>query len=217
MKLHGAIISPNVRKVVLACMIKGIKYESNIIIPGPALKTPEFLKINPLGQIPALEDQAQTINDSNVILNYLEEKYPENSLLPTSPEARAQTRWLAEYAGAALFPCCLSIFTECFINPNYFKQAINQEAVDKTLTQKLPPVLNYLETQVPEKGFLLGDKLGMADISIISMFINAQYGDYRVDENQWPKLAAYVTRGFSHPVVAKCIEDEKDMIKMITG
>jgi len=217
MKLHGAIISPNVRKVIMACMVKGISFESNIILPGPDLKKPAFLKINPLGQIPALEDNGLIVNDSNVILQYLEEKHPQNPIMPTSPEARAKTRWLSEYAGAALFPCCASIFRENFINPNYFKQATNQEAVDETLTHKFPPVLDYLESHIPIVNFVSGQTLDMADISIISMFINASYGGFSVDENRWPKLAAYLERGMSHPVVAKCIENEKAMIKMITG
>ncbi len=217
MKLHGAIISPNVRKVIIACMVKGINFESNIIIPGPALKQPEFLKINPLGQIPALEDDGLTISDSNVILQYLEEKHPATPLMPSTPKERAAARWLSEYAGAALFPVCGTLFRENLINPNYLKQATNQEAVDETITKKFPPVLDYLEAQTPDEGFLFGEAIGIADISVISMFINAGYGGYSVDENRWPKLAAYVERGLSHPVVAKCIENEKDMIKMITG
>ncbi len=217
MKLHGAIISPNVRKVVIACMVKGIDFESNMIIPGPALKEPEFLKINPLGQIPALEDGGLIIGDSNVILQYLEEKHPETSLLPSSPEDRAKCRWLAEYAGAALFPCCGTMFREVLVNPNYFKQPTNQKVVDETVKEKFPPVLDYLEAQIPDNDFLFGDDISIADISIVSMFITASYGGFSVDANRWPGLAAYVERVRSHHLVAKCVESEKEMIKMIMG
>ena len=217
MKLHGAIISPNVRKVIIACTVKGIEYELNPIIPGPALKEPEFLKINPLGQIPALEDGDLIIGDSNVILQYLEDKHPEISLLPASLEDRARSRWLAEYAGSALFPCCGTMFREVFVNPNFYKQPTNQEVVEKNVTERFPPVLDYLETQTPRDGFLYGDTFSVADISVISMFITASYGGYRIDESRWPKLAAYVERLLAHPAVAQCIEKEKEMIKMITG
>ena len=217
MKLHGAIISPNVRKVIIACMVKGIDFESNMIIPGPVLKEPEFLKINPLGQIPALEDGDLIIGDSNVILQYLEEKHPEPPLLPSSPEERAKCRWLAEYAGAALFPCCGTMFREVLVNPSYFKQPTNQKAVDETINEKFPPVLDYLEAQIPENDFLFGDHISIADISIVSMFITASYGGFSVDANRWPNLATYVERVRSHPVVAKCVEREKEMVKMITG
>ena len=217
MKLHGAIISPNVRKVVIACMVKGIDFESNMIIPGPVLKEPEFLKINPLGQIPALEDEGLIIGDSNVILQYLDEKYPEPPLLPSGPEERAKCRWLAEYAGAALFPCCGTMFREVFVNPSYFKQPTNQKAVDETVKEKFPPVLDYLEAQTPGNDFLFGEHITIADISIISMFITASYGGFSVDPNRWPTLAAYVERIRSHPLITKCLEREKEMIKMIIG
>ncbi len=217
MKLHGAIISPNVRKVIIACMVKGIDFESNMIIPGPVLKEPEFLKINPLGQIPALEDGDLIIGDSNVILQYLEEKHPEPPLLPSSPEERAKCRWLAEYAGAALFPCCGTMFREVLVNPNYFKQPTNQKTVDETIKEKFPPVLDYLEAQTPDNDFLFGADISIADISIVSMFITARYGGFSIDANRWPSLAAYVERVRSHLHVAKCVENEKEMLKMIMG
>lgn len=217
MKVHGALISPNVRKVVIACMVKGIEFEPNILIPGPDLKKPEFLRINPLGLIPALEDGEFTIADSNVILQYLDEKHPQTPLLPSSPEERAKCRWLAEYAGAALFPCCAVMFREVFVNPNYFKQSTNQAAVDQTITEKFPPVLDYLQAQIPDDGLLFGNNISIADISIMSMFITAGYGGYRVDAERWPKLAAYVERVSSLPVIVKCLENEQAMIKMISG
>jgi len=217
MKLHGVEISPNVRKVIIACIVKGIDYELNPIIPGPALKEPEFLKLNPLGQIPALEDGDLTIGDSNIILQYLEEKHPETSILPTTLEDRARSRWLAEYAGSALFPCCGTMFREVFVNPNFFKQATNQEAVDENVSERFPPVLDYLEIQTPSDGFLTGSTFSVADISVISMFITASYGGYEVDANRWPKLADYIGRMLGHPAVAQCIEREQEMIRMITG
>ncbi len=217
MKLHGAIISPNVRKVVIACMIKGIEFDSNMIVPGPELKQAEFLKLNPLGMIPVLEDEDLTIGDSNIIIQYLDEKYPDRPLLPAEVNDRAKVRWLSEYAGSALFPCCGSMFREVFVNPNYFKQTTNQQVVDDTVNNKFPPVLDYLELQMPEQGFLFGEQLTLADISIVSMFITASYGGYRVDEKRWPKLKTYIARALNLPVFIKCLETEKAMIKIITG
>lgn len=217
MKLHGVIISPNVRKVIIGCLIKNIEFEINNLIPGPDLKNPEFLKINPLGQIPALEDNDLIISDSNVILQYLDEKYPDSPLLPESPAERAKCRWLAEYAGAALFPCCGTMFKELFLNPNFFKQPTNKEKVEITVTEQFPTVLDYLELQIPEEGFLFGDNLTIADISIVSMFITAGYGGYSIDKEARPKLATYISLMGAVPEVVKCMENEKEMIKTIAS
>lgn len=215
MKLHGAIISPNVRKAIIAFMLKGVKFEPNIIIPGPALKEPEFLSLNPLGMIPALEDGPLIIGDSNVIVQYLDDKYPQNPLLPDSPEDRAKCRWLAEYIGSALFPCCGTMFREVLVNPKYFGQPTNKEAVEETVSKKFPPVLDYLEERTPEAGFLFGESITLADISMISMFITGAYGGYSIDEKSWPKLASYMKRANAHPVLVKCLENEVPMIQMM--
>lgn len=217
MKLHGAIISPNVRKVIIACLVKGIEFESNMIVPGPELKQPEFLKLNPLGMIPVLEDEGLTIGDSNIIIQYLDEKHPEHALLPTDIKDKAKARWLSEYAGTALFPCCGTMFREVLINPNYFKQPTDEEAVKETIEHKFPPVLDYLEAQMPDNNMLFGEHISLADISIASMFITASYGGYQVDANRWPRLAAYLGRILNLPVFAKCLATEKAMLKSIMG
>ena len=217
MKLHGTIISPNVRKVVIACMVKGIEFDSNMIVPGPELKQPEFLKLNPLGMIPVLEDEDLTIGDSNIIIQYLDDKHPNTPLLPSENKSKAKARWLSEFAGSALFPCCAAMFREVLVNPNYFKQPTNQQVVDDTVNKKFPPVLDYLELQMPEQGLLFGDQVTLADISIASMFITANYGGYNVDVNSWPKLQAYLDRVLNLPEFIKCLATEKAMIKMIMG
>ena len=54
MKVHGAALSPFVRKVLVALELKGLDYEQEDTLPGT--QTPEFLKLSPMGKIPAFED-----------------------------------------------------------------------------------------------------------------------------------------------------------------
>jgi Glutathione S-transferase, N-terminal domain len=64
-------------------------------------RKPEFLRLNPFGQIPVLEDGALTISESMAILEYLEERYPEPALLPRELPLRARARelmcWSTDY------------------------------------------------------------------------------------------------------------------------
>jgi len=64
-------------------------------------RSPEFLRLNPFGQIPVLEDGELTISESIAILEYLEERHPEPALLPREPEQRARVRelmcWSTDY------------------------------------------------------------------------------------------------------------------------
>lgn len=214
MKLHGAVISPNVRKVLAVLNIKEIEYDQEFVLPGT--KTPEFLAISPRGFIPAFEDGAFNVPDSTVITEYLEETYPHTSVLPTSPRDRAKSRWLTEYAGSVIFPPCATLFNQLVLNPGYYKQATDEAAVIEAKNEIFPPIFDYLETQLPADGFLFGD-VGLADISIVSPLINAEYAGFTVDESRWPKLAGLVERVKALPEFAKCVEGEKDLMKVIRG
>jgi glutathione S-transferase len=81
----------------------------------------------------------------------------------------------------------------------------------------LPPHLDYLETQVPEDGFLFGN-FCTADISIVSPVLNAQYGGYEVDAARWPRYAAYVKRVAQHSAVQAVMASEgKFLAQMQSG
>ncbi len=207
MKLHGVPLSPFVRKVVVALGLKGLEYEHINVMP--ASDDAEFRKLSPLGKIPAFEDGDLGVSDSSVICEYLEEQYPAVSLRPTSPVAKARARWYEEYADTKLVELCgAGIFFEVMLKPMMLQQETDHEKVQNTINNLLPPQLDYLESQLPEQDFLFGDKLGIADISIVCPFINADYADYRVDGAKWPKVASFIDRVKAEPVFAKQLEVE---------
>lgn len=206
MKVHGVRLSPFVRKVLVVLELKGLAYEQVDVFPG--MMTPEYLKISPLGKIPAFEDEGLAVSDSTVICEYLEERYPTVATMPSLPAERARARWLEEYADTRLVELCGGgIFLERVVKPAFFKQPTDEAKVQRTINELLPPVLDYLETQVPKTGFLFGD-FSRADISVVGPLINASYAAYSVDADKWPTLAAYVERVKAQPVVAKVLQIE---------
>ena len=86
MKILGIPLSPYVRKVVVDLNIKGIDYEIQPVLPGS--DDPDFRAVSPLGKIPVLIDDDLSIPDSSVICEYLEEAYPELSLIHISEPTR---------------------------------------------------------------------------------------------------------------------------------
>ena len=61
-----------------------------------------YLKVNPLGQIPAVEIDGDVITQSLAIIDYLEEKYPQPKLLPTDLKKRAKARQIAEIVNSGI-------------------------------------------------------------------------------------------------------------------
>jgi glutathione S-transferase len=102
-KLYGALASPYVARVVMAARLKGLDLEL-AFPPGGGLKSAEFLALNPLGKIPALDDAGRVLVESAVILEYLEEKYPRTPLLPADLHERARVRTLARFVDLYLAP-----------------------------------------------------------------------------------------------------------------
>ena len=95
LKLYEHPLSPYVQKVKLALMEKGIPFTTEIpdILAGGGA---DFAATNPRLEIPALVDGDVRIFDSTIILEYLEDKWPEPPMLPASPVERARVRMIEE-------------------------------------------------------------------------------------------------------------------------
>jgi glutathione S-transferase len=81
------------------------------------------------------------------------------------------------------------------------------ERVERTLSQDIPPALDYLEGELPADGFLFGD-IGLADISLASFFVNAGYAGFSVDGARWPRTGRFVAAVLGHPVLEKLLAFE---------
>lgn len=205
MILHGASASPFVRKVLVALAMKELPYEQ--IQQMPFTRDEEYRKINPLGKIPTLQDGDVTICDSTVICEYLEDTYPQNSLYPDTSADKARARWYEELGGTRVAELAAGIFFQRFMRPMVLKQEPDEELVEKIINKQLPPILDYLESQVPAEGFIFGDFL-IADMSLMSPFVNAGYAGYEIDSARWPVFADFVARVKAHPVVDQVLVAE---------
>ena len=204
-KIYGVHGSPFVRKVFVALDFKGIEYETVPQMPFSGDK--EYLKVNPLGKVPTLVDGDLTLGDSKVICRYLENAYPEPALYPTDIKARAMADWYEDLCGGHVAELAAGIFFQRFMRPFAFKQEPDEELVSKITDKKLPPMLDYLEGQLPAEGFVFGD-FGLTDLAIISPLINASYAGYEVDAGTWPKVAGLIARVREQPHVKHVLEQE---------
>jgi glutathione S-transferase len=209
--LHGNSASPYVRKVLAVLALKSLPYEQTQQMPFS--KDAEFQKISPLGKIPALQDGDLTICDSTVICEYLEDAYPEVAVYPQNIKDKAKARWLEELAGSRVTELASGIFFQRFMRPMAFKQEPDEELVSKIINKQLPPILDYLESQVPAEGFIFGS-LTLADISLVSPFINAGYANYQVDAERWPRFSAFMQRVKAHEVMSPLLAKEAKMMGM---
>jgi glutathione S-transferase len=205
MKLLGNNLSPYVRKVITVLTVKGLEYQHDALLPRD--NTAAFRAISPAGKIPAFIDGDIQIADSSVICEYLDEAYPEIPVMPSSPGDRARSRWLEEYADTVCASTVGVIFFERVAKPFVYGGEADAALVEQALREHIPPVQDYLESQLPQTGFIF-ERFGTVDIALASFFFQSAYAGYAVDAQRWPRLAAYLERVQSHPPVAATLSKE---------
>ena len=206
MIIYGSTMSPFVRKVLVLAVELGVTVESKQV--GLGSKDPEFRAASPFGKIPALRDGDFTLADSSAIAHYLLTLVPGPALLPTAPQARATTIWFDEFADTILTVAAGKMFFNRIVAPLLLKQPGDQVAADKAEAEELPPVLAYLEQVLPASGYLVEDRLTLADIAVASPFANLSHAGYRVDTGVYPRVAAFAAAMLARPAFADLISRE---------
>ena len=206
MIVYGSSLSPFVRKVLAFAAEKGIEVENKVLPLGS--DDPGFLAASPFRKIPAFEDGDFRIADSSAIIAYLEAVKPEPNLIPAEPKARARTIWYDEFADTILFSCGGKMFFNRIVGPRFLGQAGDEEVARKAECEELPPLLDYLEGVIPESGFLVEDRITLADIAVASPFANLRHLNVAVDPATHPRLHAYVEAILGRPSFAPHVARE---------
>jgi glutathione S-transferase len=196
LKLYDFPMSPRARKVRIVLAEKGLQYEKvTIDITKGEQKKPEFLAINPYGKVPALQDDGVTLYESTIIMEYLNDKYPNPPLLPLDPGQRARARVLMHYADTPYDSAMAALVGEVF-----FKQ---KGQADQTVIAKAKQELNAcferLERELGANEYLLG-AFTLADIGYASWA--PLFGPLQVEvSSQYPRVNAWLNRLKSRPSV----------------
>ncbi|WP_158755950.1 glutathione S-transferase family protein [Dyella sp. S184] len=212
LRIIGNYISPYVRKVLVCLELKEIDYEIDPI--APFVGNDQFSRLSPLRRIPVLIDDGFVLNDSSVICQYLEERYPAPALYPADIADRAQARWLEEYTDTRLADGLIwRLFYQLAIRRHIFGETTDEAVVKHAREVDIPATLDYLESQLPEDGFLFGP-LSIADISIASFFRTASFVRYAIDAVRWPRCAALVAQVQALAAFQKLARFEDCMLRL---
>jgi glutathione S-transferase len=207
MQIYGSTFSPYVRKTLAYANEKGISLD--LVQAMPNSNDPEFRAVSPFGKIPGFRDGDFTISDSTAIIAYLEAKYPEPPLIPIAPESRARTVWYEEFADTIVIACMGKVFFNRVVAPRFLGRPGDEGAAATAVSEELPPLIDYLETVASASGFLVDDRITVADIAVASPFINLGHCDIVIDAKTHPKAAAYIAGIVARPSFAGFVTQEK--------
>ena len=202
MKLYSGPLSLFTAKVRIALDEKGLPYEL-VSVPfsrraGYEPKHPDVLRINPKAQVPVLVDGELALYDSTVILEYLEDRYPERRLHPTDAVERARCRQLEAAADELLFPFVFELIREVFYKPEEGARDAAKIAQARTA---IAAHYDRLERQLGGRPFLCGS-FTVADIGYFLTVTFATSLGAPLGAGH-PGLQAWYGRMLERPAVAK--------------
>ena len=214
-KIYGLPISVHTRKVIVCAIEKQIPFE--IVPVVPMEPPPGFTDLSPLGKIPAIAevdggDAVLKLADSSVICAYLERKHPEPAFYPTDAKAYGHALWIEEYVDGALSQDVLAGFFQKIIRPAMLGEDPDPVVIKEAIENSLPPKLDYAESLIGS-GFLVGDRFGIADVTLASSMINYLYAGFPLDDKRYPKLTAYLKRLAKVPSVRRALDIEAQVVK----
>ncbi|KAI4345958.1 hypothetical protein L6164_013041 [Bauhinia variegata] len=203
-KLLGFWSSPFVYRVIWALKLKGISYE--YIEEDKFNKSQLLLESNPVHKkVPVLIHGGKAIAESAVILEYIEETWPENPLLPNDAYERALARFWIKFGEDSVIPILGPFFTI-------------DEQEKATAIKKSLEILQVLEKQgLGDKKFFGGNSFGLVDIAYGSLVLWLEVfeevvGIKLIEPNNLPQLHAWIQNVKQISVVKENFPDHQKLL-----
>jgi glutathione S-transferase len=185
--LYDAARCPYCARVRIVLAEKGVEYAAE---PIDLDDRPGWIyEKNPLGRVPVLEDDdvGLCLSESAVIMEYLEERFPEPALLPRALEERAVAR--------------LRIFRFDRFSDPYYALRRGEETASADLADRL----EELDVLARRDGYLGGTAYGLADVAYLPWIVRARQR-LGLDLDAYPALADWLERLAERPAVAAELE-----------
>lgn len=195
-KLYTFPLSTNSRKVRIALLEKGLEFERvNVDLAKREQKNPEYLKIHPFGQVPALDDEGFIVYDSTVINEYLEDEYPYPPLMPEDSEGRARARLMEDFRDTRFNPPFVKLIYE-MRKPEAERDANTLAAATAEINQ----CFDRIEKELQGKEYLAGT-FSLADIAFMANFDLLEKFQIPVD-SRYANVIAWIARLKARPSFA---------------
>jgi glutathione S-transferase len=184
MKLHHVALSGHSHRAHLFLSLLGIPHELvPVDLASGQHKSPEFLKMNALGQVPVLDDDGVFVADSNAILVYLAKKFDKKSWLPETPlEAAAVQRWLSVAAGQIAYGPAAARLVTVFGAPFNAAEVI----------ARAHAILKLIDGALDGREWIAAQQPTIADVALYSYIASAPEGN--VDLSDYLNVQAWLAR-----------------------
>lgn len=195
-KLYDAVPSTNSDRVKIALNEKGLAYERvSLNLARRDQKRPQFLKLNPYGKVPVIDDGGKVLFESCIINEYLDEQYPDPPLMPKDPYLRARGRIIVDYGMNHLHETYFALRNEFFFK----KEGERDQKLIAEKQRELRQMLGYLEEALGDREYFLG-AFSLTDVDLWPRF--GRLEDYgAMPSPELPRLGAWIQRMKARPSI----------------
>ena len=200
--LYDVALSPFAQKVKMAMIEKGLAFDVRV----PTLGAPDeaFAAASPRHEVPALIDDGFAVFESNAILDYIEDKWPEPALRPASPEAAARWRMIAAVCDTQ-FEAINWALTEIRVMRR--AEGALAERMLAHAGEELAGLRGWLARALGEDDWFGGDRFGMCDIAVFPYLASATFHGYGAQPGS--PLALWLARMRARESTRRVLADAK--------
>ena len=183
-RVYSFPLSGHAHRVRLFLSLLGLPFETiDVDLAAGAQREPAFLALNPLGQVPVIDDDGTVLADSNAILVYLAKRYGDAHWLPDDAAGAATVqRWLSYAAGPiASGPAAARLVT-------VFNASLDHDAAKRTAAK----ILAVIDGELAGKPFAAGAQPTIADIAAYTYVAHAPEGGVSLEP--YPHVRAWLAR-----------------------
>jgi glutathione S-transferase len=193
--LYDASPSANSDRVKIVLHEKGLPYQKvTLDLAKKEQKRAEFLKLNPYGKVPVINDNGKVLFESCIINEYLDEQYPNPPLMPKDPYVRGRGRILVDYGLRYMHEPYWALRGEMLKQESERDQTMIDEK-----RRELRELMRYLEEALGDKPYFLGE-LSLTDIDLLARFI--RFEDYgALPDLSLPRLNSWLQKIKQRPSV----------------
>ena len=204
-KLYHVPLSPFCRKVRLSLAEK--KIECELVEERYWEQSPDFLRRNPAAKVPVLKIEGRVMAESAAICEWLEEKFPEPSLMPQDADARYEVRRLVAWFDDKFHSEVTSKLLYERVNKKMMKQGFPDSSNVKSGARAIKYHLDYLAWLLDHRRWLAGDVMTLADFAAAAHLSSLDYIS-DVDWNRSHSVKDWYAKIKSRPAFRSILADQ---------
>lgn len=174
----------------------GIPYENVPVDSREGAKRPEYLALNPVGKIPAIDDDGFRLSESLAITTYLVKRHG-GPLQPASLRDEARAMQWALWGATEIEQPAVDLVNNRYVLPPERRDAALAQAAQARLERPLA----VLEAQLAGSPYLLGGGFTVADLNVSSLLYTAWFN--KVDFSRSPRIADWLERCLTRPAALR--------------